>query len=171
MPRVDFYHLEVFALEQALPLLLSKALAAGNKVVVVAGSEERVEDLNVLLWTDRDAWLPHGSERDGRDRAADQPVWLTDRPDDNPNDATLLVLCDGMDSPLVDALPRTLDIFNGGSDAAVQAARTRYRRCMAAGHALHYWQQTPEGRWTEKASRPAVDRASDVGETPGEDDV
>lgn len=151
MARVDFYHLQKSPLEVALPQLLSKALGSGARVVVVAASEDRVEDLNVLLWSDRDVWLPHGSARDGH--AADQPIWLTCDPTDNPNDATILVLCDGMDSPLVDVLPRTLDIFNGHDDAAKEAARARFRRCLDAGHTLHYWQQTDDGRWVEKARR------------------
>lgn len=149
MARVDFYHLQKSPLEAALPRLLSKALGAGARVVVVAASDDRVEDLNTLLWSDRDVWLPHGSARDGH--ASDQPVWLTDDATDNPNDATLLVLTDGMDSPLVDVLPRTLDLFDGRDDAAVAAARARWKARREAGHTLHYWQQSDDGRWVEKA--------------------
>ncbi|MGC2856952.1 DNA polymerase III subunit chi [Novispirillum sp. DQ9] len=155
MARVDFYHLQKSSLEDALPQLLTRALGAGARVVVVAASEDRVEDLNTLLWSDRDGWLPHGSARDGH--AADQPVWLTDIPTDNPNDATLLILTEGMDSPLVATLPRTLDLFNGRDEAAVAAARARWKARREAGHTLHYWQQTDEGRWVEKARQGGED--------------
>jgi DNA polymerase-3 subunit chi len=148
LARVDFYHLQKSILEVALPQLLSKALGSGARVVVVAASEDRVEDLNVLLWSDGDGWLPHGSALDGH--AADQPVWLTATPDDNPNEASILVLTDGMDSPLVADVPRTLDIFDGRDEAAVAAARERWKARRAAGHTLYYWQQI-EGRWVEKA--------------------
>lgn len=149
MARVDFYHLQKSPLEAALPRLLSKALGAGARVVVVAASDDRVEDLNTLLWSDRDVWLPHGSARDGH--ASDQPIWLTNDATDNPNDATLLVLTDGMDSPLVDVLPRTLDLFDGRDEAAVAAARARWKARREAGHTLQYWQQSDDGRWVEKA--------------------
>ncbi|MFA7429102.1 MAG: DNA polymerase III subunit chi [Rhodospirillaceae bacterium] len=149
MARVDFYHLQKSTVEVALPQLLSKALGSGARVVVVAASEDRVEELNVVLWPSGDGWLPHGSAPDGH--AADQPVWLTADPTDNPNQASILVLTDGMDSPLVADLPRTLDLFNGHDEAAVLAARERWKARRVAGHTLHYWQQTDEGRWVEKA--------------------
>ena len=42
MTAIGFYHLQRMALEQALPKLLEKALERELKVVVLAGSEERV---------------------------------------------------------------------------------------------------------------------------------
>lgn len=153
MPRADFYHLLKFRLEDALPRLLERALRTEKRILVVAGSAERVEDLNVHLWADRDRWLPHGSARDGH--AADQPVWLTDDPADNPNGAAFLFLCDGAESPLSASMERTFDLFNGHDPAAVEAARRRWKACLDGGFDLHYWQQDPDGRWVEKASRPA----------------
>lgn len=155
MPRVDFYHLQKFRLEDALPRLLERVLKAEKRAVVVAASQDRVEDLNVQLWSDRNGWLPHGSARDGH--SADQPIWMTDDPEDNPNGAEVLVLCDGMDSPQVDFVERTLDLFDGRDDAAVQAARERWKARREAGHELHYWQQTDDGRWVEKARQGGGD--------------
>ena len=51
MAEVGFYHLGNTALERALPRLLERALADGHRVVVLAGSEERVAHLDNLLWT------------------------------------------------------------------------------------------------------------------------
>lgn len=152
MPRADFYHLLRFRLEDALPRLLERAVQTGTRILVVAGSAERVEDLNIHLWSDRNRFLPHGSARDGH--AADQPIWLTDDPGDNPNGARFLFLCDGMESPLAASMERVFDLFNGNDPAAVEAARGRWKARMAEGHALHYWQQSDDGRWVEKASRP-----------------
>lgn len=151
MPRVDFYHLQLFRLEQALPRLLDRVLSSGQRAMVLAGSEDRVEDLALMLWEDKGSWLPHGTRRDGR--PTEQPVWLTDDPQDNANGAGVLVLCDGMDSPLADSLPRTLDLFNGRDEAALEAARGRWRRHDVSGHALYYWQQEESGRWAEKMSK------------------
>lgn len=149
MTQIGFYHLMRLPLEQALPKLLDKALAAGFRAVVLAGSEERVEALNGRLWTfEPDSWLPHGSARDGD--AAMQPIWLTHM-DENPNGATVLVMCDGAASEQVGTFQRCLDLFDGNDDEAVQAARERWKRWKAEGHELVYYQQTDRGGWEEKA--------------------
>lgn len=149
MTQIGFYHLMRLPLEQALPRLLDKALSAGFRAVVLAGSSERVEYLNDRLWTyEPDSWLPHGSARDGE--AALQPIWLTDV-DENPNGATILVMCDGAASDRVGDFQRCLDLFDGNDPEAVEKARARWKRWKAEGHELVYYQQTERGGWEEKA--------------------
>jgi DNA polymerase-3 subunit chi len=64
MAEVGFYHLGTTALERALPRLLERALADGHRVVVLAGSAERVAHLDGLLWIYNEAsFLPHGTAR------------------------------------------------------------------------------------------------------------
>lgn len=148
MTEIGFYHLLATPLERALPRLLERACGQGYRIVLRAASPERVEHLNALLWTYDDAsFLPHGAARDGN--AASQPIWLTDR-DENPNGATLLVLVDGVEADDLAAFARCLDLFDGNDEAAVAAARERWRRAKAAGHTLTYWQQTAAG-WEKKA--------------------
>ena len=131
-----------------MPRLLERALAQKLRILVRAGSAERVEHLNALLWTYDDAsFLPHGSARDGN--GADQPIWLTHR-DDNPNGATMLVLTEGLEAEDIGDFARCADLFDGNDEAAVAAARDRWRRARDAGHALTYWQQTASG-WERKA--------------------
>ena len=66
MAEVGFYHLLSTPLERALPRLLERALGQGHRIVLHAGSAERVEHLNALLWTyDESGFLPHGAARDG----------------------------------------------------------------------------------------------------------
>jgi DNA polymerase III subunit chi len=147
MTEIGFYHLDRTPLERALPKLLERGLAAGFRILVVAGSAERVDHLDAALWTYDDAsFLPHGSRRDGE--AARQPVWLT-AGDDNPNGADMLVLADGAASARLDEFRRCLDLFDGRDEAALAAARERWRLAKAAGHTLTYWQQTATG-WTKK---------------------
>jgi len=147
--QIGFYHLTRLPLEQALPKLLEKALAAGLRVVVLAGSAERVVFLDDRLWTYADeSWLPHGSARDGDPEA--QPVWLTDH-DENPNGATVLVACDGAKPAAVGGYARCLDLFDGNDPDAVMAARARWKQWKAEGHELVYYQQTERGGWDEKA--------------------
>jgi DNA polymerase-3 subunit chi len=145
---VLFHHLERQPLEQALPRLLEATLAAGRRAVVVAGSAERVEALAGQLWTyDQDSWLPHGTARDGF--AEDQPIWIT-AGDDNPNGATDLYLTDGVDSARIADFERCFDLFDGNDEAARDAARQRWLKRKAEGHAVSYWRQTTAG-WDRKA--------------------
>ena len=148
MTEIGFYHLTRSALERALPRLLEKAYASGARTVVMAGSSERVEALDQMLWTyDAASFLPHGAARDGD--AAAQPIWLT-ADDENPNQAAILVLTDGATSDHVGDFARCLELFDGNDEAAVTAARARWRDYEAAGHALTYWQQTEQGGWEKK---------------------
>jgi DNA polymerase-3 subunit chi len=148
MAEVGFYHLLSTPLERALPRLLERAVGQGHRVVVQAGSPERVEHLNALLWTyDESGFLPHGSARDGNPVA--QPIWLTHEVE-NPNGASILFLVDGVAADDLSGFTRCLDLFDGNNPDAVQAARNRWRTASAAGHTLTYWQQTKKG-WEKKA--------------------
>lgn len=148
MAEIGFYHLLSTPLERALPRLLERARAQGYRIVVRAASSERIEHLNAVLWTyDEASFLAHGSARDGN--PASQPIWLSDA-EDNPNDAAMLVLLDGVEAEDLASFARCADFFDGNDDAAVAAARERWRRAAASGHTLTYWQQTAAG-WEKKA--------------------
>ncbi|MDR3514588.1 MAG: DNA polymerase III subunit chi [Azospirillaceae bacterium] len=148
MSEFRFYHLQRKSLEAALPELLTKILERGQRVVVLAGSAERVEALNSHLWTfDPASFLPHGSASDGA--AAEQPIWLT-TVEENPNQATVLVATDGVTVEQPDAFPICCDLFDGNDDEAVMAARDRWKRYKAQGHGLSYWQQGARGGWQKK---------------------
>src|SRR3546814_20632906 len=86
MTEVRFYHRTRTPLDQALPKMLERTLERGQRAVVRAGSEARVEALSARLWTYHDrSFLPHGTVKDGR--AERQPVWLTVADDEAPNAA------------------------------------------------------------------------------------
>jgi len=75
MTQIQFYHLTATPLERALPKLLEKAYASGFKILLVAGSDERVDQLNQSLWTYAQlSFLPHGSVKDGN--VEKQPILL-----------------------------------------------------------------------------------------------
>ena len=149
MTQIAFYHLQRSPLEAVLPRLLEKTLEAEKRALVLAASEARIEALNALLWTyNPNSWLPHGSAKDGY--AEDQPVWLT-TDEENPNGAQFLFLTDGMAAGDPGAFERCFDLFDGNDDAAVVAARGRWKALKEAGHELTYWQQNEQGKWEEKA--------------------
>ena len=149
MTEVRFYHLQRSTLEAALPVMLEKTVERGQRAVVMAGSEERIEVLNAHLWTFAErSFLPHGSKRDGA--AERQPIWLTPN-DENPNGAQVLFLTDGAASAHVADFTLCVELFDGNDDAAVATARQRWSAYKNAGHKLTYWQQSPAGRWEQKA--------------------
>ena len=148
MAEVGFYHLTRTGPDAALPKLLGRTLAVGQRAAVVCGSDERVAALDTALWLCPDPdWLPHGTRATGN--AELQPIWLaTD--DAAPNGARFLFLLDGMDTSRATTFERIFDLFDGRDEDAVAAARLRWTAARQAGHTLTYWQQTPRG-WERKA--------------------
>jgi DNA polymerase-3 subunit chi len=146
--EIGFYLLTRTGPDQALPQLLGRTLAAGQRAVVRCGNAERVAALDTALWRcEEPDWLPHGTVADGDVEL--QPIWLTTE-DEAPNGARFLFLVDGAGSLHLDAFERVFDLFDGKDEAAVAAARQRWSAAKAAGHTLTYWQQGERG-WQKKA--------------------
>ena len=149
MTDVLFYHLTESNLEAALPTLLEKSLERGWKVVVQAGSQEKVEALDAHLWTYReDSFLAHGATSDGTQPM--QPIWLTTE-QDNPNEANIRFLVDGAVPSDLAGYERAVYMFDGHDNDAVLQARERWKIEKEAGFDLTYWQQKPNGGWEKKA--------------------
>jgi len=149
MTEILFYHLQRQPLDRVLPALLEKSLERGWRVVVQAGSDERIDALDAHLWTYRDdGFLPHGTYRDAE--AAMQPVLLTAN-DDNPNGASVRFLIDGAALPADAAsYQRIVLLFDGDDADAVAAARERWSDAKANGFDVTYWQPDEQGRWQRK---------------------
>lgn len=142
MTQVGFYHLTRTSPDQALPELLGRTLAAGQRAVVRCGSEARVGAVDRALWAAaRPDWLPHGTARTGH--AALQPIWITAE-DDCPNGARFVFLLDGAETSL-GTWERVFDLFDGNDEAGLAAARQRWVAAKARGHELAYWKQTERG--------------------------
>ena len=146
MSEIGFYHLTRTTADQALPKLLGRTLAAGQRAVVLCGSAARLQAVSDALWASADpAWLPHGSAR--TNEAEWQPIWLSLIPE-APNGARFLFRLDGVAADPA-AWDRVFDLFDGRDEAAVAAARTRWAAENAV-HRLTYWQQDERG-WQKKA--------------------
>ena len=147
MTDVGFYHLTRTGIEQALPQLLGRTLAAKQRALVLCRDDARLAALDAALWQCAEPdWLPHGTAADGD--APLQPIWLTTQ-DEAPNDARYLFLIDGAESARLDAFARVFDLFDGKDEASGAAARERWSAAKAAGHSLTYWQQGARG-WEKK---------------------
>lgn len=136
-------------LEETLPSLLGKSLAAGWTVLLRAPSPERAAHVDELLWLrPEDGFLPHGLAGGGSD--GDHPVLITVA--EGPSDRAALVSVDG--APVTDgevnAAERAMVLFDGRDPAAVDHARDQWRTLTSAGCAAQYWSQE-SGAWEKKA--------------------
>ena len=148
MTEIGFYHLTRTGPDQALPPLLGRTLAAGKRALVLCRAAERVSALDAALWACAEPdWLPHGTAADGDPDL--QPVWLT-TVDEAANGASFLFVIDGAETTRLGEFERVFDLFDGNDDAAVRAARERWKAAKIAGHTLTYWQQGARG-WEKKA--------------------
>ncbi len=149
MTAIGFYHLQISPLELVLPKLLERAFGAGHRILVKVPDDQTAERLAQVLWTySADSFLPHGTPRDPY--PDQQPIYLTAGPE-IPNGADLVCRVEGGMVENIGLFVRALDLFDGGDPAAVAAARERWRRYLADGHILSYWQQKQAGGWERKA--------------------
>ena len=99
MAAIGFYHLTRSAAAGALPPLLGRTLAAGQRAVVRCGGEAQLGVIDQRVWEAAE-WLPHGVTLPRL-----QPIWLT-LADEAPNDARYLFLTDGVGSARLGAFER-----------------------------------------------------------------
>jgi len=148
MTEVLFYHLETQPLERVLPALLEKTLERGWRAVVEAGSGERAEALDAVLWTYRDdSFLAHGLS--GGERDTEQPVLITTG-HDNGNAATVRFFVDRAVPQSAEGYVRIVYLFSGHDPDAVTEARAAWR-ALREGNEVTYWQQDETGRWAKRA--------------------
>ena len=149
--RVDFSHLQRSTLDQALPRLAERVYAGNMRMLIKTALPERAEYINSLLWTyDPNAWVPHGSDKDGFEER--QPIFITSQ-EVNPNHATIIMLVDGGTVDEIRNYERCLNLFDGRDETAVQNARAFWKDVVAAGYDAYYWQQSESGKWEQKAAR------------------
>lgn len=149
MTDINFYHLTALPLEKALPKLMEKVFESGSPALIQTDSPEQTQKLDTILWTySTITFIPHGTKKDKYPEC--QPIYITDT-EENPNQASILVLPDNNRPSSVDAFSRCLYMFDGNNDAELAKARERWQDFKRAGHTLVYWQQNAKGQW-EKAA-------------------
>ncbi len=152
MGAAYFYHLTRAPLEQVLPMLLEKSLAAGWRIAVRGVNLKRLEWLDQKLWLGReDGFLPHGLA--GSEYDAMQPILLTANATAN-NNPTCVLAIDGADVLAVEVnkMERVSILFDGNDEAALTRAREQWKSLTEAGCAAQYWSQE-SGQWEMKAER------------------
>ncbi len=154
---IQFYHLLSTSLERAVPKLMEKVLSSSAKAVMIASSDGMLKSMSDALWSnDPASFLPHGTARDGH--ASDQPIYMT-LADENPNGAEILCVLDGSLPASAASYSKLLDVFDGGNETAVAAARQRWAHYKAQGFALQYVKQQPGGGWKVEMTQDAASAA------------
>ncbi|MGB0935137.1 MAG: DNA polymerase III subunit chi [Alphaproteobacteria bacterium] len=146
--EVSIYEYSTAPLERIISSLMEKVLAGGKRAVIVAPEEERVEQLTTSLWTlGKGSFIPHGTKKDGFPE--DQPIWLSDKVE-RPNDATVLVLVDGISAgEQLDSFEKCLELVDGRDTTAVSKVNSKVDQYQAAGHTVTYWVQGANG-WQKR---------------------
>lgn len=142
--QAGFYHLTLSSLERALPRLLEKMLAAGHRVEVLVGSEERLKSLDHACWTYTPlSFLPHATPMDGLD-PKDQPIWITTTPQ-RPNGASVVVLTDGVDLEDLSPYHRCVVMHEGEETQGLSRFQAFSHRLQAKDVPVTHWRQTQTG--------------------------
>ncbi|MFY9642302.1 MAG: DNA polymerase III subunit chi [Rhodomicrobium sp.] len=148
-PEFWFYHLERQPLQAVLPVLLEKTLSRGWRACLRFSTPEWLETIDSALWTYRDdAFLPHGTARDGNPER--QPVFLT-LEGGNPNGAHALFLLEAAIESEPERFARVIRLFDSAGAEAKEIARSEWKAAKAAGFEASYWRQDASGAWKKSA--------------------
>lgn len=149
MTEIRFYHLQKQSVEQALPLILEKALQKGHRILVKCADTDQMQNLDQALWSYKStSFLPHGTQKDDHNDL--QPILLS-CDNQNENKADLLVLTGGAEVDSLDDYKMCCDMFDGNIEQELSSARSRWKSLSGSDHAKTYWQQTETGGWDKKA--------------------
>ncbi|MEM6375750.1 MAG: DNA polymerase III subunit chi [Pseudomonadota bacterium] len=157
MGAVYFYHLTRKPLEATLPLLLTKARAAGWRILVRGRDATLIEWLDEKLWLGpEESFLAHG--RAGGPYDARQPILLTTDPGAAPNEAQCVISVGGAEisAQEIATAERACILFDGLDEDATAQARAQWKDLTAAGCAAQYWTEE-SGQWQMKAQSPPPD--------------
>lgn len=131
-------------------MLLGKCVGAGWDVLVRAKSDERLAQLDEVLWLrPEDGFLPHGVSSGGSEDA-EHPILLTNNTECPARAALACVDGAPLDPSEVNEAERAMILFDGRDPEAVEHARTQWRALTGAGCSAQYWSEE-SGRWEMKA--------------------
>jgi DNA polymerase-3 subunit chi len=142
--RVDFYQLSRDPAEAVLPQIARNSLKAGERLLVVSGTDGQLGKISEQLWGKwADSFLAHGLS--GGDHDKRQPILLSDSVKSD-NGARYLAIADGVWREGEPAFERTFYLFD---DATLQPARECWRMLgQREGIDRRFWKQEG-GKWVE----------------------
>lgn len=144
---VGFYHCTRDPAGLVAVRLAAKAVAAGQRLLIVAESA-RLETLDRALWeADADSFLAHGIA--GTDDDGLQPILLSDQAVPG-NGARLLMLLEHGLPAAFDQFERVFHLFEEGGAAHARARLDWKAVGQREGVERSYWQQTERGGWARR---------------------
>ena len=151
MVDIGFYQLAQRRAEAVLPQLVTRALAAGHRVLIRSADPVLLARIDAALWSHApDSFIPHGIDLAvGPERAASQPVLLTSDAPITINAADCLAqVGDDLPDDLA-GLTRALFLFDVDN---LEIARARWRQLGKLEDVRPvYWRESESGRF-EKAA-------------------
>ena len=149
-----FYCLERKSIEDIIPGLLERTTERGWRAIVRLDSTERMNALDVHLWTYSDqSFLAHGTPE--TPYPSRQPIYLTTG-DEQPNSANVLFLAGGeipldWDASRFADFSRVVVLFDGQDPAVFNAARASWQMALQSGHTAVFWRQNQSGKWEQRS--------------------
>ncbi len=142
--RVDFYHLTRDPAEKLVPMLASKSLDVGKRLLLLAQGEASCAALSDALWCAEPAsFLAH--DFGGSERQTEQPILISGQCEPA-NGATYVILSDGQWRDEALTFERAFFLFTAEQ---IDHARTIWRQLSANELVTpRYWKQDG-GRWVE----------------------
>lgn len=143
--RVGFYLTPGQPVERVLPLIARAAARAGQRMLVVADSEDVIERIGGALWDYAPAeFLANG--RADAPHAAHQPVLLS-RSCSADNGARLVALADGVWREEAESFDRALLFFDDSGRAAAREVWSRFDGRKDVEREFH---ELENGKWERK---------------------
>jgi len=142
--RVDFYHLTRDPAEKLVPMLASKSLDVGKRLLLLAQGEASCAALSDALWCAEPAsFLAH--DFGGSERQTEQPILISDQCEPA-NGATYVILSDGQWRDEALAFERAFFLFTAEQ---IDHARTIWRQLSANEVVTPRYLKQDGGRWVE----------------------
>jgi DNA polymerase-3 subunit chi len=144
--QLDFWQLSRDPVERVVALIAERTRGAGERLLVVAESEEQRSVMSRALWdaspeaflANGDAAAPHGAR---------QPILLSSECE-AVNDARYLVLADGDWRDGADGFERVFLLFG---EAGAPAARAVWRQFDGREDVQRSYYAQEDGKWAKKA--------------------
>ncbi|MGV8987358.1 MAG: DNA polymerase III subunit chi [Cypionkella sp.] len=150
-----FYHLIRSGQDETVLTTVTRALAAGWRVMIRAPESGVLNHLDAKLWLGpEEGFLAHGLQGGAQD--ADQPVLLGQGPIGNAAKGLMLLAGTGAAREEMTGLERIWVLFDGSDPEAVAQARQRWTEFTGWGLAAQYWSDE-SGPWVKKTERAAAE--------------
>lgn len=144
--RIDFYQLSQSSVEEALPSLAAKMLAAEARALVVSADVGQLARISDALWATKDQFLAHAPA--GGPHDARQPILLAENLE-APNGARFLALSDGQWREGAEEFERVFLLFD---NTTLDHARATWRSLDGReGLERNHWRQVTRTKWERAA--------------------